>query len=334
MIRQQLRRAKEHKILETSAQRYEACGTTHSMDVLRKRIIFTTDPDNIKTVLSLKFDDFILGDRLKNFGPLLGTGIFDTDGQRWHNSRALIRPNFTREQVADLAAFEALIPDMLALIPRDGKTTVDLQEIFFRYTIDSATEFLFGQSVGSLKQDIIASGELSFAEAFNYSQDDIRIRNILGGLSKFYRDPKAKMCNKYCRDFAQQLVEKAVEAVEAEDEKGRHGDGDGKRAKYVFSRELARRTSDKLCILDEVMNVLLAGRDTTASLLSNMFFMLAKKPAIWAKLQAEVSSLDGRLPSYQELRNLRYLKCCMNECKKMDLTWKRKLGGAIRETDV
>jgi len=50
--------------------------------------------------------------------------------------------------------------------------------------------------------------------------------------------------------------------------------------KHIFSQELASRTSDKIRVLDELMNVLLAGRDTTASLLSNLFFSLAKNPAI------------------------------------------------------
>ncbi|RMJ25140.1 Cytochrome p450 [Aspergillus sp. HF37] len=56
--------------------------------------------------------------------------------------------------------------------------------------------------------------------------------------------------------------------------------------KHIFSHELASRTSDKRRILDELMNVLLAGRDTTGSLLGNLFFMLAKNPVIWEKLRA------------------------------------------------
>jgi cytochrome P450 len=232
-------------------------------------------------------------------------------------SRSLIRPNFTRDQVADLAAFEKLIPDLFALIPRDGETVVDLQDLFFRYTIDSATEFLFGQSVGSLKAT--AQSELDFAPAFNYAQDAIRMRGMLGPLYKLYSDPKADRCNAICREFAQRFVEDAVRTVEAEGEAAEKGDSTNdigtKGQKYVFSHELARRTSDKRRILDELMNVLLAGRDTTASLLSNMFFMLAKHPAMWDKLRNEVATLEGRLPTYEQLRNLKYLKCCMNECK-------------------
>ena len=49
---------------------------------------------------------------------------------------------------------------------------------------------------------------------------------------------------------------------------------------------------------------------------SNMFFQLAKRPEIYAKLRQEiVNELGGRPPTYEQLRNLRYLKHCLNECK-------------------
>jgi cytochrome P450 len=63
------------------------------------------------------------------------------------------------------------------------------------------------------------------------------------------------------------------------------------------------------------MNVLLAGRDTTGGLLSNLFFMLAKNPAMWDKLRNEVATLNGSVPTYEDLRKLKYVQCCLNECK-------------------
>jgi cytochrome P450 len=199
--------------------------------------------------------------------------------------------------------------DLFALLPRDRKTVVDLQELFFRYTIDSATEFLFGQSVGTLKK---TQSELGFAHAFHYAQKAIITRGMLGPLAVFYRDRKADECNRVCRELVQRFVEDAFHAVE---NKGEKKQDETKRPKRIFSHELAARTADKRRVLDELMNVLLAGRDTTASLLGNLFFMLAKKPEIWDKLRAEVACLQGRAPTYEELRKLRYVHCCINECK-------------------
>ncbi|EFY96492.1 cytochrome P450 [Metarhizium robertsii] len=333
-IRANLRAAREHKALETSRARTSRFGNTYTSRQLLLPIIVTVEPDNIKTVLALNFKDYGIGHRLERFSPLLGAGIFDTDGDHWAASRALIRPNFTRDQVADLALFENLMQDLFALIPRDGQTVVDLQDLFFRYTIDSATEFLFGQSVGSLKKT--AKTELDFAEAFNYAQDAIRMRNILGPLANLYRDPKADRCNKICREFAQQFVDKAVSEVWSEgDPAEKQPSADKSKTqgeKYIFLRELARRTSDKRRILDELLNVLLAGRDTTASLLSNMFFMLAKNPAIWAKLRNEVAVLNGQVPTYEMLRNLKYLKCCMNESLRLHPVVPMNSREALRDT--
>lgn len=304
--------AREHRALETSSERHRLFNYTFTSKQMLNSSILTAEPENIKTILSINFKHYGLGYRLEQFEPLLGKGIFDTDGDHWAMSRALIRPNFTRDQVADLSSFENLIKDFFALIPRDGHTVVDLQGLFFRYTIDSATEFLFGQSVGSLRT---TEPDINFAEAFNYSQESITTRGRLGQLHKFYRDPKADESDRICREFAQQFADEAVRAVQSEKKEDNREGSETKHQKYIFSYELARRTSDKRRILDELMNVLLAGRDTTASLLSNMFFMLTKHPEVWAKLRREVATLEGRLPTYEELRNLKYLKCCMNECE-------------------
>ena len=285
-----IRAFRQHKLLESSHERFRVYGNTLTVKELHRSAILTVEPENIKTILSLKFKDYGVSHRLEPFKPLLGKGIFDTDGDHWAASRALIRPSFTRDQVADLTSLEILFQDLLILLPRDGKTAVDLQDLFFSYTIDSATEFLFGQSVGTLKR---SEPEFGFAEAFQYAQKAVIMRGMLGFFNMFYRDRKAERCNRICREFAQHFVEEAFRTVAAENEIKDDQKAGVIRQKHIFSHELASRTSDKNRVLDELMNVLLAGRDTTASLLSNMFFMLAKNPAIWDKIRREVAGLEG-----------------------------------------
>lgn len=332
VMRDNLRATQEHRALELSSQRHALFGNTYASKHLLRRIITTMEPENIKTILAHNFEDYGIGHRLERFKPLLGVGIFDTDGEQWARSRALIRPNFNRNQVADLTMFEKLLPELLALIPRDGETVVDLQGLFFRYTIDSATEFLFGHSVGSLRK--AEQSEHDLAHAFDYAQEAIRIRKLQGPLSRFFKDPKADRCNKICRNFAQQFVDEAVSAASSDgDAVSRDGpvcSSGSKGQKYIFSHELARRISDNKRILDELMNMLLAGRDTTAGFLCNLFFMLSKHPTIWAKLREEVARLGGRTPTYEELRNLKYLRCCMNECK---IIWDDGSSLALRGTN-
>jgi len=237
-----------------------------------------------------------------------------SDGETWAHSRAMIRPNFTRDQVADLNAFERHIQDLFSIIPRDG-STVDLQELFFRFTIDSATEFLFGKSVNSLR--VTTEGgpsDATFAEAFNVAQDSVTMRARLGILRNVYKDKKGMEAIRICHEYVDQFVDEAVryrEKLNLEEKAGLVTE-----EKYVFLHELAKATKDKRRLRDELLNVLLAGRDTTASLLSNLWFVLARKPDVFAKLRREVQeTLHGELPKYEQLKNMKYLKYCLNECK-------------------
>jgi cytochrome P450 len=61
------------------------------------------------------------------------------------------------------------------------------------------------------------------------------------------------------------------------------------------------------------MNVLLAGRDTTASILGNLWFVLARRPDVWAKLKEEANQLNGEKPTYDQLNTMNYLRYCIDE---------------------
>jgi hypothetical protein len=65
---------------ERSVELFRIYGNTFTVEGLRKRAILTMEPENIKTILSLKFNDYVLSYRLEHFKPLLGEGI-DTDGE-------------------------------------------------------------------------------------------------------------------------------------------------------------------------------------------------------------------------------------------------------------
>jgi cytochrome P450 len=112
--------------------------------------ILTAEPEIVKTMLSTRVDDFALpARRINAIVPSLGHGIFASKGAAWERSRALIRHDFTRNQVADLDTFERHIQHLICAIPRDG-STVDLQPWIPLLTIDSASEFLFGESTNCL----------------------------------------------------------------------------------------------------------------------------------------------------------------------------------------
>ena len=86
-------------ILRLLGEGFRDYGMTIEHKVLGVSQIATIEPENVKTLLATKFPDFCLGVRSRAFYPLLGDGIFNTDGELWSHSRALLRPQFSREQV-------------------------------------------------------------------------------------------------------------------------------------------------------------------------------------------------------------------------------------------
>lgn len=87
LFREAKRAAAEYKSLESNIERFYRHGNTYSANMIGKSLIMTMDPENIKAVLSTRFNDFGLGQRLLAFGPFIGKGIFTSDGAHWEHSR-------------------------------------------------------------------------------------------------------------------------------------------------------------------------------------------------------------------------------------------------------
>lgn len=82
-----------------------------------------------------------------------------------------------------------------------------------------------------------------------------------------------------------------------------------------FTEVLAEFTAERKVLRDQLVNTLLAARDTTAAALSWLFYELAYHPEKYAKLRSEVLDVLGstRTPTYEELKNMKYMQACINE---------------------
>lgn len=66
---------------------YEEMGgpSTWVQNILGTWYHSTVDPENIKAILATQFKDFDMGPlRINQLGPLIGHGIFTTDGKDWY----------------------------------------------------------------------------------------------------------------------------------------------------------------------------------------------------------------------------------------------------------
>ena len=285
-------------------------------------VISTIEPENVKAILSTKFADFSLGQRRREvFIPVFGHGIFTNDGSAWERSRAMVRPNFTRQQVADLDMFEAHVSHLLDSIPRDG-STVDLQDLFFGLTMDSATEFLFGRSTNTLAPGLETKSANEFVKAFVYLTENMSKNFRSSGLTELFPNAEWTRNVKIVHNFADDIIRDAMDQAESQKGSGR----------YLFLHELLKHTQDPYALRSELINILLAGRDTTAGLLSNTWHVLSKRPDIWTKLKAEVDELGGEKPDYTTIKEMKYLKWVLNESLRLMPVVPGNSREAIRDT--
>ena len=159
-----------------------------------------------------------------------------------------MRPQFSREQVNDLDLEERHVQNMMRALDvsmQADKWTdiVDLQVLFFRLTLDSATEFLFGQSVDSQLHlipgyrqqsqtgaaDALAS---DFAAAFDKGQMALATRARF--MEQYWLvSPKGfKESCKVCHDFIDHFVRLALSNELRE--KGFGRGQSGAKEKYIF----------------------------------------------------------------------------------------------------
>lgn len=311
--------ARDSTFTSASAQRYHDIGAhTYYTWIQGRQTVHTAEPDNVKALLATRWKDYSIAARQAILGDLLGRGIFVIEGDEWTHARARLRPSFAKEQVADLAMLEGHIQDLFSVLPRDDATVVDLQEYFLRLTLDSASEFLFGHSTNTLVRP--SARDEAFGEAFTFSLFNITQKLRRGPLNRFYRkDPREDESRQICRDYVGAFVDEAMalrEKIKSDVLDDEHQSGaEQEPQRYYFLKEVAKTMDDREHICDELLSLMAAGRDTTASLFSSAFHVLSRRPDIWHKLRNEIQDLDGRPPTYAQLRNLKYVKYIINESK-------------------
>lgn len=274
-----------------------------------ERVILTAEPENIKAILATQFKDYGKGEQFRlDWHAFLGNGIFTTDGQLWHNSRQLIRPQFIKDRLSDIDIFEEHAQILISKI--EGGQDVDVMDMMFRFTLDAATHFLLGQSVDSLHNP-----QTEFADAFGTAQHVMSIIAKVGYVVMIYQTcfcilttnrplnwlvPRKRMGFYSSMDtinsFISTFIDKALTLSPSElEEKSNHD------SSYTFLHAIAGYTRDRAQLRDQIISVLLAGRDTTACTLTWAIYHLSQSPAILSKLRREILDTVGptKKPTYE-----------------------------------
>jgi cytochrome P450 len=198
------------------------------------------------------------------FSPLLGSGIFTQEGAAWKHSRELFRKLFVQAEYQNLDHFREHVDNFIARLPAQGGV-IDLQPLLFKLTLDITTALLLGRSVYSLKASpAVYDKNSKFAENFTIAQEGLAKRFRIIPLHFLYRPAKFRHACSEARRFVGEYIKEI---------------SDSKQAKDIESNSFFNQVKESITtegLPDQLLNILLAGRDTTASCLSWTLYVLAK----------------------------------------------------------
>lgn len=311
-------------------------GPIFNLNFLWEDMIWSDHPAFAKEILATDFNNYVKGERFQlALCSMLGTGIFNSDGDIWKFHRAMTRPFFTRDRIADFDIFDRHCELTLEKIDERCSTgqPIDFQDIVSRFTMDSATDFLFGVDVHSLSSPLPLPGSSPatisetnrFTAAFIRSLEAVATRVRWRGkgwqVNEFWKD-KTTEDMKVLYEFIEPILDGALKEKAAKrerDEKVNVTTDEGAEGlaevKETLLAHLVSVTDDKQLIRDELLNILIAGRDTTAATLTFAIYLLALDPDVLAKLRKEVLDVVGptERPTFDHIREMKYLRAVINE---------------------
>ncbi|KAK3678203.1 hypothetical protein LTR78_002299 [Recurvomyces mirabilis] len=351
---------------------FERRPTFASMGFTGTSIVGTMDPANIQALLATQFGDFETGERrYKALAPVLGRSIFSSDGSCqpyrrirsfwflilfagpfWKHSRELFRPQFSRDNINDLQATEKAVQSLFEAIEGEGATDggicgdTDLLPLFYNLTLDTATDFLFGESVNSQqafvqkaksgssmdfsKVEALASEASSeqFAEDFEVLGGGLQQRIQLQALSWLGNERKFRQAVANVHKFTEHFVGIALKSVDVEQKSKKD---------YLLSA-LANQTRDRTELRNQTLAILFAGRDTTAALLAWCMIRLTLHQEVFVRLRQVVLSEFGangdESMTFAQLKACRPLQHFINEVLRLNPVVPFNARVAVRDTTL
>ncbi|KAL4257049.1 cytochrome P450 family protein [Pleurotus pulmonarius] len=342
VLRKLMRNSEDGYPGDGSASLIKEYGPIVDMHFLWDYAVITVCPEHIKAMLAKDFNNFEKGQDFRaNMDSVLGTGVFNSDGDMWKFHRSMTRPFFSRDRISHFDLFDRhaeIVIQKMRERSRQG-LAIDFQDLMGRFTLDSATDFLFGSCVHSLNGHLPfphtanhipytpnsdPSDEVAenFAHAFLHAQRIISSRQLLGWvwpLTEIWGD-KTKEPMKVVKSFIAPIVDDAVRKKRSADEEKATLGTANQRNEDIGDNEtlldhLVNFTSDPVVLRDEVLNILIAGRDTTTATLTVIVYFLSTHPAIFTRLRNEVAEKVGtdKRPTFENIREMKFLRAVINE---------------------
>ncbi|XP_026027337.1 cytochrome P450 3A40 isoform X3 [Astatotilapia calliptera] len=285
----------------------------------RQPVLCITDPAMIKTILIKECYSFFTNRR--NFrlnGPLYDAVTVAEDDQ-WRRIRSVLSPSFTSGRLKEM--FDIMKQHSAVLISSmkkkaDKDEPLEMKEFFGPYSMDVVTSTAFSVDIDSLnnpsdpfvtnikkmlKFDLFSPIVLTVAvfpfmipilEKLEFSFFPASVTDFFYAALQKIKIDRETSKQKTRVDFLQLMIDSQQ-------------NNDSKQDKGLTDHE----------ILSQAMTFLFAGYETTSSSLTFLSYNLATNPQVMKKLQEEVdATFPNKAPiQYQELMQMEYLDCVINE---------------------
>jgi cytochrome P450 len=276
-------------------------------DILRFRGFFTVyclnHPEFVRQVLTKAWPDYTKKTiDYRVIAGTLGKGLVTNDGPDWAHQRRLMQPVFANRHINK---FDTVINDMTALTAERwraaGEDPVRLDLDMSRVAFQVVSRTLFGAEI-----DEVADEMVGFLNELN--QHPLRLSALLTMYPRIPLPSNRRFLHTKAR------LHEIVDGLVAAHGTNAEGEPD------IVDHLLAARDEDSGLgmdadqIRDEIITLMLAGHETSATSLTWTFYLLSQHPEIEQRLLAELDQvLGGRPATSADLANLPYLKQVVQE---------------------
>ena len=278
-------------------------GDVVGLRIFNFRILLLNHPDDIEDVLVNQPRKFIKGRVLQANKRVFGRGLLTSEGDFWLRQRRLVQPAFHRARIAGYASTMVEYTERLLDEWQDGEER-DIHKEMMRLTLQIVAKTLFDADVERDAQDIGKSLELLLELGADFR------RTLL--IPQWLPTPTNLRLERAIRQ-----IEKVLYRMIAEKRASGRDAGDLLSMLLAAQDEDGSRMTDKQ-LRDEAITLFLAGHETTANALSWTWWLLARNPAVEAKLHGELRTvLAGRAPSFDDLPKLVYTNHIITESMRL-----------------
>jgi cytochrome P450 len=253
--------------------------------LLSPPFVILSDPDEIKQVFTAPADVLHPGQGARVLAPVVGqNSVILLDEDAHMEQRKLMLPAFHGERVARLSDLVATVAEReIAAWPGDRE--IPLHPLLQRLTLEVVLRAVFGLDPGPRLDALRSrlSAMLAFGDRFISvipPEPGGRVERVLEHVGPFRRFARLQ---RETDELMFELIDERRAVAQPRDDmlamllNARHADGSP-----MSDQELR----------DELMTLLVAGHETTASGLTWAFERLARHPAVLARLEAEVRAGD------------------------------------------